>query len=232
MIICAIDMSGDRCSIGIGQKQSIIAETSTYTPMRHLPKIMPQIDFTLKQASKTIHDIDLFCAVSGPGSWTGIRIAITMLKSFGHVLSKPCVTISSLDALACNMRFVRPLVFPIIDAARKQVYYAGYNCHDESPQNIEQPTLLKLAEFLEKITTPSILLGDGIYAHSDMIQKSNRKNLFIAPDSFNKINISHVIELGYQKFQKNGSDKLHDIAPNYLQQTDAERNFDKNIRTI
>jgi len=227
MIILAIDMSGDRCSIGIGQEKSILAESSTFARMRHLPRIMPQIDFTLKQAQKTIKDIDLFCAVSGPGSWTGIRIAITMLKTFGHVLSKPCVTVNSLDALSCNMKFVTPLVYPIIDASRKQVYYAAYDCQDKIPKNITPPTLLNIDAFLEKIETHSIILGDGIYAYSEKINNNNA-NLLISSDSFNYINIYHVIELGHQKFLKNGPDSLHDISPDYLQKTDAERNFGKN----
>jgi tRNA threonylcarbamoyl adenosine modification protein YeaZ len=144
MIILALDMSGDRCSIGIGQNQTVLAESSIYARMRHLPRVMPQIDFTLNQAGKTIHDIDLLCAVSGPGSWTGIRIAITMIKTLGHVLSKPCVTVNSLAALACNMRFVQPMVYPIIDAARKQVYSAGFDCQSTTPRMIEPASLKKI----------------------------------------------------------------------------------------
>ncbi|MBF0450998.1 MAG: tRNA (adenosine(37)-N6)-threonylcarbamoyltransferase complex dimerization subunit type 1 TsaB [Candidatus Magnetomorum sp.] len=227
MIILAIDMSGNRCSIGISQKQSILAESSTFVKMRHLPGIMPQLDYTLKQANKRIQDIELLCAVSGPGSWTGIRIAVTMLKTFAHALSIPCVTVNSLDILACNMRFVEPVVYPIIDAARKQVYSAAYDCQSDSPQNIEIPTLKKMDIFLAHIQSPAILVGDTIHVYSDKIQSMTKKQLLLAPVSLNQILISHVIEKGYNKFVKNGPDELHDISPNYLQQTDAERNFVK-----
>jgi len=228
MIILALDMSGDRCSIGIGENQTVIAESSTYARMRHLPRVMPQIDYTLKQAGKTIHDVDLLCAVAGPGSWTGIRVAITMLKTLGHVLSKPCVTVSSLTALACNIRFVQQLVYPVIDAARKQVYYAGYDCQSATPRMIEPASLKKIDIFLEKISEPAILLGDALKAYPDFAKHIQNRSNIIAPESFNRIWISHVIEMGYQAFQDNGPEDVHSLSPVYLQKTDAERNFNKN----
>jgi tRNA threonylcarbamoyl adenosine modification protein YeaZ len=228
MIILAIDMSGDRCSIGIGNNQTVIAESSVYARMRHLPRVMPQIDYTLKQAGKTIHDIDLLCAVSGPGSWTGIRIAITMLKIFGHVLSKPCVTVSSLTALACNMRFVQPPVYPIIDAARKQVYSAGFDCQSAVPKMTEPASLEQTDTFLEKLPEPAILIGDALMAYPDMAKQIHNQSIIVSPEALNRVCISHVIEMGFQGFQANGPENVHSLSPVYLQKTDAERNFDNN----
>jgi N6-L-threonylcarbamoyladenine synthase len=230
MIILGIDMSGDQCSIGIGNNQTLLAESSIYARMRHLPRVMPQIDFTLKQAGKTIHDIDLLCAVSGPGSWTGIRIAITMLKTLGHSLSKPCVTVSSLSALACNMRFVSPVVYPIIDAARKQVYSAGFDCQAATPRMIEHASLKKLDIFLNNISEPAILVGDALKAYPEIATLIENRPI-IAPQSFNRICISHVIEVGYHTFQVNGSEDVHHLSPIYLQKTDAERNFKQHVRS-
>jgi len=224
MIILALDMSGNQCSIGIGQNQKILAESSTYARMRHLPRVMPQIDNTLKQADKTIHDIDLLCAVSGPGSWTGIRIAITMLKTLGHVLSKPCVTVCSLTALAYNMRFVQPTVYSLIDAARKQVYCAGFDCQSATPRIIEPASLKTIDLFLKNISEPAILLGDALNSYPDIAKKLKDSALF---DTSNRILISHVIEIGYQKFQAKGSEDIHSLSPVYLQKTDAERNYHK-----
>jgi len=227
MLILALDMSGDRCSIGIGNNNTVLAESSTYARMRHLPRVMPQIDYTLKQAEKTIHDLDLLCAVSGPGSWTGIRIAITMLKTLGHVLSKPCVTVSSLAALACHMRFVQPRVYPIIDASRKQVYCGGFDCQSETPHMIEPASLKKIDVFLESISEPVILLGDALNAYPDLFKNVQEKSNFATHESLNRIWISHVIEMGYQTFQANGPEDVHSLSPVYLQKTDAERNFKK-----
>jgi len=225
MIILAIDMSGDRCSIGIGQGQKILAESSTYARMRHLPHVMPQIDYTLKQAGKTIHDVDLLCAVSGPGSWTGIRIAITMLKTLGHVLTKPCVTVSSLKALACHMRFVKPTVYSIIDASRKQVYSAGFDCQSGTPHMIEPASLKKLDCFLDNISEPAILVGDALGVNPDIKTRIQNKSIMVTPEFIHRIWISHVIELADQTFQKHGPENVHTLTPVYLQKTDAERNY-------
>jgi tRNA threonylcarbamoyl adenosine modification protein YeaZ len=228
MIILALDMSGDRCSIGIGQNQTVLAESSIYARMRHLPRVMPQIDFTLNQAGKTIHDIDLLCAVSGPGSWTGIRIAITMIKTLGHVLSKPCVTVNSLAALACNMRFVQPMVYPIIDAARKQVYSAGFDCQSTTPRMIEPASLKKIDLFLKSLSAPSILFGEALNAYPDIAKIVQAPSIVANNSSLNRIWIAHVVELGYHTYQTNGPEDLHSLSPLYLQKTDAERNFGKN----
>jgi len=228
MIILAIDMSGDNCSIAISNHKNILAESSTFARMRHLPKIMPQIDFTLKQANIGIKDVELLCAVSGPGSWTGIRIAITMIKVFSHTLSIPCITVNSLESLACNLRFVNPIVYSILDAARHQVYCAGYNCEKSIPETIETPSLKPIHSFLDHMSTPAILLGDATIRYAEIISQHSEKEILLAPSTMNQINISHVIEIGYEKFLTNGSDDIHELSPVYLQQTDAERNLNKN----
>jgi tRNA threonylcarbamoyl adenosine modification protein YeaZ len=227
MIILALDMSGDCCSIAIGDEKNILAQSSVFARMRHLPKVMPQIDFTLKQANKKIEDIELLCTVAGPGSWTGIRIAITMTKVFAHTLSIPCVTVGSLKSMAYNLRFVSSAVYPIIDASRKQVYFAGFNCQEDVLKTINKPSLKKIDVFLDHITSPAILLGNGCVSYGDLIRQYSTKKLIIAPESMNQINIGHVIEIGYEKFLTKGPDDVHGLSPVYLQQTDAERNFEK-----
>jgi len=225
MIILAMDMSGDRCTIGVGEKERVLAESSVYARMRHLPRVMPQIEYTLSQAGKRVQDIDLLCAVSGPGSWTGIRIAITMIKTFAHVLSIPCVTVGALDALACNLQCDERNVYAIIDAARKQVYCAGYSNHTGRPQPIDPPTLKNLDLFLSQIISPAILVGDAIYVYPEIVQYIQGKPIKTASNLFNQVQISHVIAMAYREFQQKGSADIYALAPIYLQQTDAERNF-------
>ena len=85
---------------------------------------MPMVDAALQMSDMTAADMDVFGAVVGPGSFTGVRIGVSTVKALAHAAGKPCVAVDALEALAANVTAFDGVVCPILDARAQQVYGA------------------------------------------------------------------------------------------------------------
>ncbi len=148
-------------------------------------------------------EIDKIIVVNGPGSFTGIRIGITIAKVYAWALKKEITTITSLEAMAISSKS-RCVHVPMLDARRGYVYTAIY---DENNQEVEHPQYVKLSEFKKRlmdISNYQVITNDDIDLDAS-IEK-------YAPDIL-KI-VTH--------FQDKEGLNPHGVNPDYLKQTEAE----------
>lgn len=171
---------------------------------QNLSKVaLPEIANLFKKTNLNPKDIDKIIVVNGPGSFTGIRIGITIAKVYAWTLSLPITTITSLEAMTLSSNSNK-LHVPLLNARRGYVYTAIY---DENNKEIFSPKYMKL---------------DAL--------KSKLKNLnnyeFISNDEFDeeiqaiKYNPNIYKIVNYFKNKKNISP--HAVNPNYLKLTEAE----------
>ena len=92
----------------------------------HTTALTKMIDSVLRLSGLTLDDIDMYAASVGPGSFTGVRIGVSVIKGFAFVDSKLCVGVSSLDALAYGALGCRGIITPVIDARRGTFYTSAY----------------------------------------------------------------------------------------------------------
>ena len=179
-------------------KQEFGSNLSKYT--------VNEIDKLFKNANLKPNDIDKIIVVSGPGSFTGIRIGMTFAKIFAWSLSKEITTISSLEAMQASVNSKKILV-PIIDARRGYVYAGVY----KDGKNILEDKYIKLDElntYLENLGEEYLFITNN--------QKFNFNNIIgYNPDILN-------IVLNYKD---NPSINPHLVEPNYLKLTEAEENI-------
>jgi len=225
MIILVVDTSGDKGTIAIGSRSRIFGEISLDMTMSHLPKTIPTLDYLLHSSGMSLSQIDILSVVTGPGSWSGIRIGVTLIKSIAHVLNKPIVPLCSLDVLAFHLCWTHMPVYTLIDAARKQIYYAIYSCKQNTPVRIHEPELISIQNFSSKIDCPSVLIGNGVLLLQKHSEKELYNNHFMAP-YYHSLPAMLLVKAGFYFYDKNFSVHAHDLIPLYLQQSDAERNFD------
>ncbi len=227
MIVLGIDTSGDRIALGLSRDGKLLEESSKSAQNAYLGSVLPMIDHVLKNFSLDMRDIDLFSVLLGPGSWTGIRIGVTMMKTMAQALDKPVVGLCSLDVLAYNMRFTDHPVYPLVDAARDRVYYAGYDCKGIHPHRFEDYRTENIQDFLDNIKHPAVLLGDGVHKYRKIIESSCRDSIMVVTGETGGTRGACVIEAGPRKFEESGPDDVLSLAPLYLQKSDAERVWDK-----
>ncbi len=125
--VLALDTSHRTGSVAVAEDGRIAAEIVFDASDTHSATMMPAVDRCLEVAGRTIGDIDLFAVVTGPGSFTGLRIGLATVKGFAASRRAPVVRIGSLELLAAAIPFASMPVMPMIDARRGEVYCAVFD---------------------------------------------------------------------------------------------------------
>jgi tRNA threonylcarbamoyladenosine biosynthesis protein TsaB len=126
----------------------------------------------LKNAELTLKDVDLLAVAHGPGSFTGVRIGVSMVKGLAWAGDKPCVGVSTLEAMAWHGLAAGGLVCPVMDARRSQVYNALFRIENGRPVRLteDRPIALEeLAARLESLGERAFLVGDGAQLSFDYL---------------------------------------------------------------
>ena len=103
MRILAIDSSATAASAALMDDEKVIGEFYINTRLTHSQTLMPMIDEVFKCTRTDLESVDLFAVSSGPGSFTGIRIGVASIKGLAMAQNKPCIGVSTLEAMAHNM---------------------------------------------------------------------------------------------------------------------------------
>lgn len=190
----------------------------------HSQKIMPMIEFMLKEAEIELSDIDCFAAAVGPGSFTGVRIGVATVKALAHMTGKPCVAVSTLHALANNVAHFDGIICPILDARRGQVYNALFRGGDMSRITEDRACSVEelcreLAETEEKI----MFLGDGVSVFAEQIREALGDRAVFA-QRMQRMNLAaSVAEIGGEKLALGETISYSELVPEYLRLSQAER---------
>jgi len=166
--ILALNTTSSSGSIGISQDNVITFVSYLDIQLTHSERIMPQIDFGLKQCKLEIKDLDLISLAIGPGSFTGLRIGLATAKGISYAGKIPILPINTLDALAFNLYGSKLPVVCLLDAKMGEVYGAMYS---PAMQEMIPPQNNVPENFLEKITEPAIYIGDGAIIYRNLIKK-------------------------------------------------------------
>lgn len=128
MITLFIDTSASDVSIAIVKDERVISKIVKNIPNQHSVYAVKFVNDVLETAGMKPDDIDNIMVVNGPGSFTGVRIGLTIAKIYGYLLKKDIITVSSLRAMALSSD--AKIVIPIIDAHHDNYYYGVYDMFD------------------------------------------------------------------------------------------------------
>ena len=122
MKLLAIDTSGPVCGVAVLADGVIRYECAVQNKLTHSVNLMPMVDAALQATGLTLADLDRLAVVTGPGSFTGVRIGVSTLKGLAHGEDKPCMAVDALEAMAAGAGAFDGVVCPIQDARdRKSV---------------------------------------------------------------------------------------------------------------
>ena len=172
--ILAIDTSGPVCGVAVMRDGAVVYEASAINKMTHSVNLLPMIDAAMQSAGLTIADLDRIAVVSGPGSFTGVRIGVSTVKGLAHAHNTPCVAVDALEAMAAGVGDFAGVVCPIQDARAGQVYGAAFSNGENRPERLMDDIPLKLEEYVETIQSFGdrfMFLGDGMPVHRAKLEK-------------------------------------------------------------
>ncbi|MBQ0126244.1 MAG: tRNA (adenosine(37)-N6)-threonylcarbamoyltransferase complex dimerization subunit type 1 TsaB, partial [Clostridiales bacterium] len=174
MKILALDTSAKAASVALCEVEKLLALDTLNIGLTHSETMLPMIESLLSSSKTDISDIDLFACSAGPGSFTGLRIGVSVIKGLAFGKNKICVGVSTLEALARNISFAddNALVCPVMDARRNQVFCALFRIESGKPVRLlpdDTKDASELASMLGKTGKNVYFVGDGY----DMMKKMN-----------------------------------------------------------
>ncbi len=164
MLTLAFESSAKAASVALCEGEKLLAQSSQNLGLTHSRTLLPMTEAMLKNADVSLDQVDLFAVAHGPGSFTGIRIGVSTVKGLSWASDKPCVGVSTLEALAWNGIAAGGLLCPVMDARRSQVYNALFSESEGKPVRLCSDRAIALEELVAELEAKNevpLLLGDG-----------------------------------------------------------------------
>ena len=223
MNILAIDTSGPVAGCAVMMDGRIVHSIALCHGLTHSESIMPAVEDCMQASGLSCADVDVFAAVAGPGSFTGVRIGVCAAKGFAHAAGKPCVAIHALEALAMNFYGFDGLVCPILDARRGQVYCALFDTKNGAPVRVAQDDATALEALLARLPEGRRIMfaGDGLAVHANTILEKLGDRALIAPANLRDLRPDAVCALAARK--RDEWVEARELRPVYLRAPQAER---------
>jgi len=180
MRILAIDTSGPVCGVAVMDEQKVYSEFTAQNRNTHSASLMPMIEEALNAAGNSIGEMEAVAAVTGPGSFTGVRIGVATAKGLAHGAGIPCIPVDALEALCASAGDFEGVICPIQDARAGQVYGAAFL----KEERLTGDTPMRLEAFLDMVESMGeafLFIGDGVPVHRETISARLGKKAVFAP---------------------------------------------------
>jgi len=204
MLTLAFDCSTSSMSIALLNDKKILGEKNYLQEAKHSEMLVVEIKNLLDVNKINFNDLDLIIATNGPGSYTGIRVALAVLKIIKITTQKPVLTVNCCEVLADKYSKNHEKINVAIQANSTEIYYAKYAIKNNF-EEVLQPMISNVEDILSTIKEDEFLCGSANKIFDKHLLKSNQDDLILAYD---------VAIYGQKKFLQNKDSQ--DILPLYL----------------
>jgi tRNA threonylcarbamoyladenosine biosynthesis protein TsaB len=225
MKVLAIDTSNLVMGIAVLDEGKVLGEYITNLKKNHSIRVMPAIEQLMKETGVNPADLDRIVVAKGPGSYTGVRIGVTIAKTLAWTLKKELVGISSLEVLAQSGKYFNGLTVPLFDARRTQLFTGLYGQAVSGEfENLWEDRIILLKDWLEKLQTTDkkiLFLGNDLPLHQETISEVLGSQAVFGNVSDHNPRPSELGRIGMQR----EPDDIYAFTPSYLQLAEAEVNW-------
>ena len=218
MLAIAIDSSQESCVLALGNESQLLAEYAFYSKMSLLRRIVPNAQRLLGDAGHKVDDLDAVIVSLGPGSFTGLRIGVSVAKSLAYALSRPIVGLGTLDAIARSVAPVRSdLICPMIHARPNEVYWSLFNSSGE--RRIVEYAASGIQDVLHSVKEvgPDVYFcGSGANRNAGAIRDAFGERAIIAAAFAGVARGAVLIEMGLSRIKEGAIDDACTLTPLYI----------------
>ena len=225
MITLAFDSTAKAASVAVCDGENLLALYNIDNGLTQSELLLPMAENMLKSLNLTFGDVELLACAVGPGSFTGVRIGVALVKGIAFGKGIPCVEVSTLDELAENLRGLSGIIVPCMDARRQQVYTATYRGRDGELEKLTEDRAMAISELAEELRAynePIYLSGDGYAVAKRGLEAAGIK-VEATPELLITENAYSVARIAVRKYEKGKYTTDLEIAPTYLRMPQAER---------
>ncbi len=225
MLLLSVDTSSPAGSVALLRNTVLLSEVNCDSSLTYSERLLPAVHYILETQGLESVDIDAFALAVGPGSFTGIRIGVSTIKSLALASGKLVAPVSSLDAYALKLYMQGGrLVCPFLDAKKGEVYAALFESQGGQIKEILAQGAYSPDNILSRLPTHRIIgfIGNGVNVYREKIvnyfkdkARLSSRSLFIARE---------VGLLGYKALKENRGVQSGDVKPLYFRKSQAEEN--------
>lgn len=227
MKLLALETSTMIGSIALSTPTELLAELQLGIKTSYSDILLPAIDHVLHITRTPLHDIDAFAIAQGPGSFTALRIGMSVMKGLSVATNKPLIPVSSLDGLAHNMFASHYLICPLLDARRHEVYTAFYKKTGNGLQRLSPDRALRPEKLLEEIHEDVVFLGDGSERYRELIANALQEKAHFAPLPLNYPRAATIAQLAFKHDMHVPFSETGSLIPLYGRPPEAEIKWGK-----
>ncbi len=224
MLILALDSTAIAASVALCDGEKLLANYTINLGNTHSETLLPMVEAVMKAAHIRVADIDLFAVSEGPGSFTGVRIGAATAKGLAFGKYKPCIGVSTLEALAYNLIGFEGIACPVMNARRSQVYTALFEVSGgKTLTRLAPDRAISIAELEDELLTqnaPIYLSGDGYDITREGFTRLAVKD---TPAILIPQNAYSVAMCALKKYNEGVRTTDVELAPVYLRLSQAER---------
>jgi tRNA threonylcarbamoyladenosine biosynthesis protein TsaB len=222
MTILAIDTSNYPLGVALLTDEAVIGEYITNIKVNHSVRAMPAIQSLMNDCGVDPKQLTKIVVAKGPGSYTGVRIGVTIAKTLAWSLNIPIVGISSLEVLAASVgRYFPGYVSPLFDARRGQIYTGLYKYQTNDIQSIQPDQNILTTDWVNQLVQldkPILFVGNDLPLHKEVIKQGLGEKAFFAEMTEQSPRPAELGLLGKNK----PAEDLHQFVPNYIRMAEAE----------
>ena len=223
MKILSLDSSATVATVALFEDGRLLAEFTINNGNTHSETLLPMVETVLRTYGEDINGIDLLAATTGPGSFTGVRIGAATVKGLAFGTDKPCVEVSTLEAIAENLSVRDGLICPVMNARRSQVYTALFRAEGGVLTRLMEDSALSIEELdtiLSEYGEPVSFAGDG---YSITIEALKKTKAIPTPERLRHQSAASVAAVAYRKALDGQTVTDKELKVTYLRPSQAER---------
>ncbi len=225
MKILALETSAKSVSAAVTEDGAVLASAWQNTGLTHSRTLMPMVDAMLKNAGISLPELGLIAVAAGPGSFTGLRIGVSAAKGLAWTLDLPCCAVSTLEAMARNVRHMDATVVCAMDARRNQIYNALFAARGGVLERLTPDRAVGLPELADELKNDEkakIVVGDGAALCYTYLE-GHGVPCSPAPAELVMQNAVGVALTAGEMAARGETVSARDLRPNYLRLSQAER---------
>lgn len=216
MRILALDTSGRTGTLALTVDDELVEERAVNPVRGHGGPLLGELERLLSANGLTVQQIDLFAGVTGPGSFTGVRVGLSTINALSWTLGKPACGVGSLRALAMNVAAEDGvLISPVVDARKREVYAAAFRWVGGQLEELIPATVLSASDWVARLGEPAVFVGSGVAEYPDIFDTAADDHV---------IHAASVARLAYRAWALDPT-QLPLARPRYIRPSEAEVKF-------
>lgn len=241
-MLLAIETSSQVGSVALCEGPALVAQQSFSHGLLNAARVLPLIEEMCRQHGIGARDIGAVAVSIGPGSFTGLRIGVTLAKTLAFATGAKLIAVPTLPVIASNAPADAQWVMPILDAKRDQVFAGLYRRGKQIAERAEQkatldevepPQLLHLPELLARAPRPVLVLGEGVKYHMqhlvDVAKPGASGSVSIAPEELWWPRASTVAHLALHLREAGAYADPYKLTPLYIRKPEAQERMEMGL---